>query len=120
MRKIDLSSSQAGRFSLSLKGVRKELRQRGRRANELVKDVEDAMKGWLDGTLTTAATAEQVPRPVDRGEHPSIMELSHNPLQLKWKTGDPFARYIIHCVARWHSVVSYSKQLPSARQLHLN
>ena len=120
MRKIDLPSSQAGRFSLSLKGVRKELRQRGRRANELVKDVEDTMKGWLDGALTTAAAAEQVPRPVDRGDNPSIMELSHNPLQLKWKTGDPFARYIIHCVARWHSVVSFSKRPPSARQLHLN
>ena len=108
MRKIDLPSSQAGRFSLSLKGVRKELRQRGRRANELVRDVEDVMTAWLDGTSTTAA-AEQVPRPVDRGEYPSIMELSHNPLQLKWKTDDPFARYIIHCVARWHSVVSFSK-----------
>ena len=121
MRKVDLPSSQAGRFSLSLKGVRKELRQRGRRANELVKDVEDAMKGWLDDTTTTAIATEQVPRPVDRGEHPSIMELSHNPLQLKWKTDDPFARYVIHCVARWYSVVSFSKYLPpSARPLHPN
>jgi hypothetical protein len=108
VRKIDLPSSQAGRFSLSLKGVRKELRQRGRRANELVRDVEDAMKGWLDGNTMTAA--EQVPRPVDRGEIPSIMEMSHNSLQLNWKTDDPFARYIIHCVARWHSVVSFSEQ----------
>jgi hypothetical protein len=116
VRKVDVPSSQAGRFSLSLRGVRKELRRRGRRANELVKDVEDAMKGWLDGT-TTAAAAGQVPRPVDRGEDPSIMELSHNSLQLKWKTDDPFARYIIHCVARWHSVVSFSK-LPSARLPH--
>ena len=115
MRKLDLSSSQAGRFSLSLKGVRKELRQRGRRANELVRDVEDTMKVWLDGTTTVAAVDEQVPRPVDRGEYPSITELSHNPLQLKWKTDDPFARYIIHCVARWHSVVSFSKHIPLLR-----
>ena len=111
MRKIHLPSSQAGRFSLSLKGVRKELRQRGQRANELVRDVEDTMKAWLDGTTTATAVDEQVPRPVDRGEHPSITELSHNPLQLQWMTGDPFARYIIHCVARWHSVVSFSKHL---------
>ena len=111
MRKIDLPSSQAGRFSLSLKGVRKELRQRGRRANELIRDVEDTMKAWLDGTMTAAAAAEQVPRPVDRGERPTITELSHTPLQLKWKTDDPFARYIIHCVARWHSVVSFSEHL---------
>jgi hypothetical protein len=120
VRKIDLSSSQAGRFSLSLKGVRKELRQRGRRANELVRDVEDTMEAWLHGTTTAAAAAEQVPRPVDRGEYPTITELSHNPLQLKWKTEDPFARYIIHCVARWHSVVSFSKHLPLFAEPHPN
>ena len=65
--------------------MRKELRQRGQRANELVRDVEDTMKAWLDGTTTAAA--EQVLRPV-------------TPLQLKWKTDDPFAWYIVQGVAR--------------------
>ena len=104
VRKIDLPSSQAGRFSLSLKGVRKELRQRGRRANELVRDVEDTMKAWLNGTTTAAAAAaaaEQIPRPVATHNHGTVAHPAAAQM-------DPFARYIIHCVTHWHSVVSFS------------
>jgi len=38
-----------------------------------------------------------------------IREVERTPMRLVWSTeDDAFARYIIHCVCRWHSVVSYS------------
>lgn len=40
----DPSSSKAGQFTLALKGVRKELRRSGPRAERLVKDVEDGQQ----------------------------------------------------------------------------
>lgn len=39
-----------------------------------------------------------------------IREVERTPTRLVWSVeDDAFARYIIHCVCRWHSVVSYSE-----------
>lgn len=113
----DPASANAGRFSLSLKGMRKELRRSGGRAEALVRDIETEMVEWLrqGGTLLA-------PRGVDSqlvnddmhgtpvGETGSITEVSRTPLQLIWRiSDDAFARYVVHCCARYHEVVSFSK-----------
>ncbi|KAF8973013.1 hypothetical protein BDZ97DRAFT_645362 [Flammula alnicola] len=43
----DPGTANAGRFSLSLKGMRRDLRRAGGRAEGLVRDVESEMVQWL-------------------------------------------------------------------------
>jgi hypothetical protein len=39
-----------------------------------------------------------------------ILEISHSRNKLVWQIEeDAFARYVVHCCCRFHSVVSYSK-----------
>lgn len=105
----NINSAYAGRFTMGLRGVRRELRQRGGiRARHLVQDVEEAIQAWLDG-VDTSQPNERTGRAVDRSEPPSIVEVSHGPLEMIWRTDDPFARWIVHCVSRWHGVVSFSE-----------
>jgi hypothetical protein len=113
----DPNSANAGRFSLSMKGIRRELRRSGARAALLVRDVEQEVVQWLqDGGTVLEPDSE------DRTSlnHPgipvrntvTIKEVSRSPLQLVWSIGDDaFARYIVHCVARYHEVVSFSTSL---------
>ena len=38
-----------------------------------------------------------------------IREVNRTPSELIWDIdNDPFARYVVHCVCRWHSIVSFS------------
>ncbi|KAF8902894.1 hypothetical protein CPB84DRAFT_1775131 [Gymnopilus junonius] len=110
----DPNSANAGRFSLSLKGMRRDLRKAGGRAEALVKDVESEMVQWLGvgGTVLFPngghAGLEAVGTPV--GTTGSIFEVSRTPLQLIWRiTDDAFARFVVHCCARYHEIVSFSK-----------
>ncbi|KAG6850873.1 hypothetical protein H0H93_007491 [Arthromyces matolae] len=121
----DPSSSNAGRFSLSLKGMRKELRKSGFRAESLVRSVEYELLDWLqeggivinpDSPQTDDLTAVGLPI----GDTGTIFEVSRTPLQLIWSTeNDSFARYVVHCCARYHEVVSYSKELSGRRLTYL-
>lgn len=101
----NIPSSHAGRFSLSLRGVRRELRGRGPRGDFLVKEVEEALQVWLSNGNQPVNQLQVI----DKSDRPVITEVSRTPLQVVWKTDDAFARWIIHCVARWHGVVSFSK-----------
>ena len=113
----DPGSANAGRFSLSLKGMRRDLRRAGGRAEALVKDVESEMVQWLTlgGTVFAPDIASQgdasrqmAGTPV--GTTGTILEVSRTPLQLVWRiTDDAFARYVVHCCARYHEIVSFSK-----------
>ncbi|KIK01380.1 hypothetical protein K443DRAFT_678376 [Laccaria amethystina LaAM-08-1] len=114
----DPASANAGRFSLSMKGMRKELRRSGGRAEALVRDIETEMVEWLrqGGTLLAPSRGagsqlvndDMHGTPV--GETGSITEVSRTPLQLIWRiSDDAFARYVVHCCARYHEVVSFSK-----------
>ncbi|KAK7472633.1 hypothetical protein VKT23_000746 [Stygiomarasmius scandens] len=125
----DNSSANAGRFSLSLKGMRRDLRRSGFRAQVLVRDIETEILEWLEtgGTvmgpdIDNKAHSEDLAslsgRPV--GETSTIDELSRTPLQLVWRVPeDAFARYVIHCCARFHGVVSFSKELSGTRLTYL-
>jgi hypothetical protein len=113
----DPASANAGRFSLSLKGMRKDLRRAGGRAQALVRDVESEMMQWLTigGTVLSpdmdhaAQGGLQAPgTPI--GTTGTIFEVSRTPLQLVWRiTEDAFARYVVHCCARYHEIVSFSE-----------
>jgi hypothetical protein len=116
-RKPDPNSSSAGRFSLSVKGVRKDLRKAGARAQHLVKDVESEIVSWLhDGTVFLSPD-EKDPNDLEFPGKPvggsgAIHEVARTPLQLVWAISeDGFARYVVHCCARYHDVVSFSKYL---------
>lgn len=94
--------------------MRRELRRSGRRAEFLVRDVEQAMTDWLN--TAGAVLDPDAPRNsinTDRqmiGESESIFEVSRTPFQLVWQVDeDAFARYVVHCCARYHEVVSYSE-----------
>jgi hypothetical protein len=107
----NINSAYSGRFTLSLRGVRKDLRQRGGgMARTLVQDIETAIQSWLDGADPTVGE-DTTGRAIDHSDSPVIREVSYKPLELVWITEDPFARWIIHCVSRWHGVVSFSAYL---------
>ncbi|KAF8919933.1 hypothetical protein CPB85DRAFT_1429410 [Mucidula mucida] len=120
---VDPSSANYGRFSLSLKGMRRELRRSGRRAQFLVRDVEQAMTDWL--ATAGAVLASDSPQSMGSerqmiGECQTIHEVSRTPFQLVWSCdSDPFARYVVHCCARYHDVVSYSKEVSGERFTYL-
>lgn len=106
-------SANAGRFSMSLKGMRRQLRKSGPRIELLVKEVENEIITWLmaGGVILSpdAETTLDIPG-VPVGNLDSIREVSRTPLQLVWSiTNDAFMRYVVHCCARYHDVVSFSE-----------
>jgi len=113
-----------------MKGMRKELRRAGGRAEALVRDVEGEMMEWLQGGVmlhpdesnAAGLTALQLKANEGReiGSTGIIKEVSRTPLQLVWSiTDDAFARYIVHCCARYHEVVSFSKGDSNERLTYL-
>lgn len=113
---FDPKSANAGQFSLGFKGIRKALRQSSWRARELVRDIEDELLDWLaGGTLLLPDSLKELDPDEPGyfiGESESIIQLSRTPLQMIWSIGDDsHARYIVHCCARYHKVISFSQYL---------
>ena len=110
-------SANAGRFSVSLKGMRKELRKMGGKTECLVRDVEAEIVLWLEARveLPNPGTLEGELRfpGVDVRGRENLREVGRSVLQLVWATHDPLIRYIVHCCARYHDVVSFSTYHPS-------
>jgi len=97
--------------------MRKELRKAGTRAQHLVEDVESEIVSWLhDGTVFLSPD-EKDPNDLEFPGKPvggsgAIHEVARTPLQLVWAISeDGFARYVVHCCARYHGIVSFSKYL---------
>ena len=95
--------------------MRKELRKAGARAQHLIKDVESEIVSWLhDGTVFLSPD-EKDPNDLEFPGKPvggsgAIHEVARTPLQLVWAISeDGFARYVVHCCARYHDIVSFSK-----------
>ncbi|KDQ55845.1 hypothetical protein JAAARDRAFT_37269 [Jaapia argillacea MUCL 33604] len=124
----DPISANAGRFSLSIKGMRRDLKKSGPRGEYLVSVIEAEMVNWLseggvllspDANITdrTGATEDSTTLV---GGLDTIKEVSRTPLQLVWEiSDDPFARYVVHCCARYHEVVSFSKDTTGQRLTYL-
>ena len=114
----DAKASSAGQFSLSLRGMRKTLRRSGARTEALVRGVEDELTSWLGEVAVVLNPApeggHQFPGRAVAGEE-GIREVERSPQRLVWWIeNDTWARYVVHCCARYHNVVSFS-----ARASHL-
>ncbi|KAJ4468147.1 hypothetical protein J3R30DRAFT_1679066 [Lentinula aciculospora] len=122
----DPISADAGRFSFSIKGMRRDLRRAGHRAEHLVREVEAEILEWLDagGVTLNPDVADSIDYSGAVG-HPvadtgSIVEVFRTPQQLIWRiSDDAFARYVVHCCARYHNVVSFSKEVSGSRLTYL-
>lgn len=108
----DIQTANAGRFSLSLKGMRRELRKAGPMTEQLVREVEYEIVNWLkDATVFLSPdTPAALARPgIPIGTSGTVMEVSRTPLQLIWRIADnAHARYVVHCCARYYEVISFS------------
>lgn len=99
----DPVSTFAGKFSHSLRGFRRELRRRRGIAEPLVRAVEAELCEWL----------AEPGKPVDSEDYvivSGIREVRRSPTELVWDVEqDAFARYVVHCAARWYNIVSFSE-----------
>ena len=107
-------SSMSGLFSLGLKGVRRELRKSGGRLKNAILEIEDEILTWLDGGTILAQNKEDFEeldapgKPI--GQTGRILEIHRDPLRMIWYIeNDGFIRYVIHCCARYHNIISFSK-----------
>ena len=75
-------------------------------------EVEEEIVDWLTagGVILSPDTVTAYDFPgVPIGTSDVIMEVSRTPLQLVWSIADDaFTRYVVHCCARYHDVVSFS------------
>lgn len=82
----------------------------------------EELLSWLEAGDIVILPASGIIRECDTApnsasftESGPIREIERTTARLVWSTeDDAFARYVIHCVCRWHSVVSYSKFLLSS------
>ncbi|CAE6434569.1 unnamed protein product [Rhizoctonia solani] len=107
----DPTSTLAGKFSHSLRGARRVLRRRRGQAEPLVHAVEAEICEWL----------VEPGKPIDTEDYvivSGIREMRRTPAELVWDVEqDTFARYVVHCAARWYGVVSFSKEEPDGTRL---
>ena len=114
------STSSAGLFSLSLRGTRRALRARPSSA-ALVEAIETHLTTWLQGgTYLNPDQAKGLLHfPGDPvGDREDIREVCREAGRLVWAVKSApaladaadggFERYVVHCVARWYGVVSFS------------
>ena len=93
--------------------MRRELRKSGPRTELLVKEIEQAIQTWLAQGVWLNPDAHVLNLDpafgTSVGSNGTIVEVSRSPSQLIWCTGDDArARYVVHCCARYHNIVSFS------------
>lgn len=71
---------------------------------------ETLVSELLDSHLSTTTTPSDA---APREERPAIIELSQTPGNLIWKIEDSYTRFLVHCIARYYSLVSFSKLSPA-------
>lgn len=92
--------------------MRRDLKKMGGRAESLVRDVEGEILIWLEGgvLLSPGESGDgelRFPGVAIRGRE-ELREVGRSILQLVWATEDPLVRYVVHCCARYHDIVSFS------------
>jgi len=104
--------------------MRKALRRSGPRTEALVRGVEDELTRWLGEVAIVLNPgpedgAHQFPGRAVAGEE-GIREVERSPQRLVWWIeNDTWARYVVHCCARYHNVVSFSKDTSTHRLTHI-
>ncbi|EGG01355.1 uncharacterized protein MELLADRAFT_73010 [Melampsora larici-populina 98AG31] len=53
---------------------------------------------------------------VEHTPQPTIVELLRSPHKVTWDIPDPFARYLVHAVARYYGIVSFARQISRPTQ----
>lgn len=109
----DPATASAGLYSLSLKGARRALRTRPG-ARNIVGGIEGHLCDWLQGG-TYPGEDDNMNFPGEKvGDRDDVREVSKRPSGLVWVVGQDgtdgaFERYVVHCLARWYGLVSFSK-----------
>lgn len=81
----------------------------------LVREIESEIMEWLDvGVWVEPDVARRLAGEEDNGISIGslgvIREVERTHMQLVWEINDDaFARYVVHCCARYHNIVSFSK-----------
>lgn len=78
----------------------------------MVREVEGELMGWLDIDVWVNPDMDSSSRPEGTpiGSLGAIREVERTHKQLVWEINDDaFARYVVHCCARYHNVVSFSE-----------
>ena len=122
----DAKASTAGQFGFSMRGMRRALRGRhgaGPLTQALVRGVEDELVRWLrgedDDVVVRDPDAQQQPLSAQDGQFQfpgravagmkEVREVERSPQRLVWWIeNDTWARYVVHCCARYHNVISFS------------
>lgn len=102
---------------LSRKGIRKQLRSSGPYAERLVTTFESELLQWLDSDLVVQPDNQSPPRR-RIGTEGTVYEVAHSHAELVWSVpADGFARLVLHAVARFHGLVSFSKDSNAGERL---
>ncbi|KAH9466646.1 hypothetical protein MJO28_000738 [Puccinia striiformis f. sp. tritici] len=138
---IDPFSATMGAFNRSLKGVRKNIRRLvGTHPSleggpgpveEMLIKIDERLSSWIDSNTVWKATETDYTRTIVEPNpwpssgparhqplpklcsEPSIVEVSRSPHMLNWEVQNPFGRFLVHCVARYYGIVSFSRPAPS-------
>ena len=111
-----IKASQAGRFGLSKRGIRKDLRRSGPGTQVLVRSIEEELIKWLEeGEVVIQHDSEEstydFPGRAVGGQE-GVREVQRTPNRLVWWIeDDSWARFVVHCCARYYDVVSFSEIL---------
>lgn len=99
---------------MSLRGARKNLRRAGPRTQALVRAVEGVLLAWI-AESAVVLNPDVPPPPVSFpgtliGDLDGVYQVqrTHERLVL-WIQDDAWSRYVVHCCARHHGIVSFSK-----------
>jgi hypothetical protein len=95
-----------------MRGIRKMLRRSGPRAQALVRGIEEELMHWLGGVEVVLNPDKesgcQFPGRAVAGQE-DIREVERSPQRLVWWIeNDTWVRYVVHCCARYHNIVSFS------------
>ncbi|GAA6063425.1 hypothetical protein JCM10212_002094 [Sporobolomyces blumeae] len=159
----DTSSFESGQFSLSLRGLRRNLRANvgtrvrrgeGGRTEEVLDIMERELRAWIsfegkvqpgffhDGALSSSKALDPTPldecqpRAVDAlpdepastrrpppAAPPTLVELTRLPHTLVWLAPSPQHRFLLHALARYYRLQSFSRALspldPDTRVTHI-
>ncbi|KAG9036854.1 hypothetical protein FRB95_007699 [Tulasnella sp. JGI-2019a] len=100
----------------SLRGMRKMLRGNGVHAEKLVQAFETEILSWLHNPMLNPDLKQQDPGRLI-GPGGKVREISQTHGELVWYIlEDAFARYILHCLAKFHCLVSFSKETPNGER----
>jgi hypothetical protein len=132
----DTKAADYGRFSLPIRGLKRSTRRivgSGGAGEEIASTVDRCLRDWLDKPEVyiqpdSRSRSEKVIlslRADDSGHESSssdscqdatILQTAKQPHSLIWQVEDGFVRFLVHSVARYYRVVSFTKVDPTTNK----